>query len=428
MTYKEAIHYLYTAAPLFQNVGQHAYKPGLQTTRTLDAHFGHPHQAYATIHVAGTNGKGSVSHTLASILQQAGYRVGLYTSPHLLDFRERIRVNGRPISARRVARFVEEERAFFEPLHPSFFELTTALAFLYFKEQKVDVAVVEVGLGGRIDCTNIITPRFAVITNIALDHTQLLGDTIAEIASEKAGIIKPGVPVVFGEDHPEATPVITAKAAQQQAPLTVADEADAESAEFCRYEALFQLKGIYQRRNLLTLMAAFPLLCQSFPRVQTADIADGLAHVVENTHLLGRWQTLAEQPHIICDTGHNPAAFQYLGPRLSEMATSAGPLAIVLGMVGDKDADGVLSQLPASATYFFCQPSVKRARPARDLQAIAQRHGLRGKAYQSVGSALRAALGQQGSQGGTFFVGGSSYVVADLLAYRQRHPDVFHRN
>lgn len=425
MTYNEAIHYLYTAAPLFQNVGQHAYKPGLQTTRVLDAHFSHPHQAYATIHVAGTNGKGSVSHSLASILQQAGYRVGLYTSPHLLDFRERIRVNGRPISPRRVARFVEEERDFFEPLHPSFFELTTALAFLYFKEQHVDVAVVEVGLGGRIDCTNIITPRFAVITNIALDHTQLLGDTIAEIAGEKAGIIKPGVPVVFGENHPEATPVITAKAAQEGAPLVVADEADADSEAFRHYESLFELKGIYQRHNLLTLMAILPLLRRYFPRVREEDIAEGLARVVENTHLLGRWQTLSEHPHVICDTGHNPAAFRYLGPRLSEMATPSSPLSVVLGMVNDKDADGVLSQLPSSATYYFCQPSVKRARSAAELQAAALRYGLRGKAYRSVGSALRAALREQAACGGILFVGGSSYVVSDLLAYRRRHPEAF---
>lgn len=416
MTYEEAIHYLYTAAPLFQNVGQHAYKPGLSTTQTLDAHFGHPHRAYATIHVAGTNGKGSVCHSLASVLQAAGYRVGLYTSPHIRDFRERIRVNGEMISERRVCQFVEQERPFFEPLHPSFFELTTALAFLYFREQQVDVAVVEVGLGGRLDCTNIITPKLCVITNIALDHTQLLGNTLAEIAGEKAGIIKSGVPVVVGETTPETCPVFLRKAEARHAPIIFAEDMDMDADTFRLWQERYPLKGACQRKNLRTILAALPLLEKAFPRVGRREEEEGLRQLLVRTHLMGRWQTLSRDPLVICDTGHNPDAFQYIGSQLKDWAASGKALRIVVGMVNDKDAHGVLSFLPKSAIYYFCQPSVKRALPVEELEREARSFHLAGTVYATVPEAYLAAV-RQTQPGELLFVGGSTYVVSDLFEF-----------
>lgn len=416
MTYEEAIHYLYTAAPLFQNVGQHAYKPGLATTRELDAHFGHPHRAYATIHVAGTNGKGSVCHSVASVLQAAGYRVGLYTSPHIRDFRERIRVDGEMIPRERVCRFVEEERPFFEPLHPSFFELTTALAFLYFRERQVDVAVVEVGLGGRLDCTNVITPKLCVITNIALDHTQLLGDTLAEIAGEKAGIVKRGVPVVVGETTPETRPVFQRKAAEMRAPLIFAEDAEMDADTFGRWQERYPLKGACQKKNLRTLLAAFPLLEKAFPRVGEREEEAGLRQLLVRTHLMGRWQTLSRDPLVICDTGHNPDAFQYIGSQLNDWAAAGRPLRIVIGMVNDKDANGVLAFLPKSAHYYFCQPSVKRALPVDELRGLARSFLLEGTAYPSVREAYLAAA-RQAQAGELIFVGGSTYVASDLYEF-----------
>lgn len=416
MTYQETIQYLYSAAPLFQNVGQHAYKPGLTTSHTLDAHFQHPHQKFLTIHVAGTNGKGSVSHTLASILQEAGYRVGLYTSPHILDFRERIRVNGEMIPAQRVVDFVESERPFFEPLHPSFFELTTALAFLYFQEEQVDVAVIEVGLGGRLDCTNIITPCFSVITNIAYDHTQLLGNTLAEIAGEKAGIIKPHVPVVIGETTSETRPVFQSKATECQAPITYSEDFRIDDSTFQHYLNLFALKGSYQHPNLRTILSTFPLLEKYFPNVNITSEERGLQNVLANTHLAGRWQTLQISPLVLCDTGHNPAAFQYLGSKLAQLDSPLHPLHIVFGMVNDKDAEGVLSLLPSSASYYFCQPSVRRALPVENLLALARPYNLQGKAYTTVQEAYAEAL-QQAQAEDTIFVGGSTYVVSDLFSF-----------
>lgn len=415
MTYKETIQYLYSAAPLFQNVGQHAYKPGLSTSHTLDSHFGHPHRFFATIHVAGTNGKGSVSHSLASILQEAGYRVGLYTSPHILDFRERIRVNGEMISQQRVIDFIATERSFLEPLHPSFFELTTALAFLYFKEQRVDVAVIEVGLGGRLDCTNIISPCFCVITNISYDHTQLLGNTLVEIAGEKAGIIKPHIPVVIGETTPETRNVFQQQAEQCLAPISYSENFFIEKSKLEYFQKLFALKGTYQIRNLRTILSTFPLLEQDFPKVNEVAERQGLLHVISNTHLAGRWQTLRTSPRVICDTGHNPAAFQYLGAKLAELHSAQHPLHIVFGMVNDKDIRGVLSLLPSSASYYFCQPSVKRALPVSNLQTLAYEYHLQGKVYSTVQDAYTDALHHAQPQD-TIFVGGSTYIVSDLFS------------
>lgn len=411
MNYKDTLDYLYNNAPLFQQIGAGAYKEGLENTWALDEHFGHPHRSFRSIHIAGTNGKGSCSHTLAAILQEAGYKVGLYTSPHLIDFRERIRVNGQPVPEAYVIRFVEEERAFFEPLHPSFFELTTAMAFRYFAEEKVDVAVVEVGLGGRLDCTNIIRPDLCIITNISLDHVQFLGDTLEKIAGEKAGIIKPGIPVVIGETTPETRPVFQKKAEEVGAPIHFAEEEVKEVHPDWEYE----LKGLYQEKNRRTLWAALPLLQEGGYQISESDIQAGFAHVVELTGLMGRWQKLQEHPTVVCDTGHNVGGIQYIAEQLRRQVFRR--LHIVIGMVNDKDVRGVLALLPREATYYFTQASVKRALPAGQLARLAAEAGLQGTCYPDVPSAVRAA--QKESLPEDFiFVGGSSFIVADLLANR----------
>ncbi len=411
MNYKDTLDYLYNSAPLFQQIGAGAYKEGLENTWALDEHFGHPHRSFRSIHIAGTNGKGSCSHTLAAILQEAGYKVGLYTSPHLIDFRERIRVNGQPVPEAYVIRFVEEERAFFEPLHPSFFELTTAMAFRYFAEEKVDVAVVEVGLGGRLDCTNIIRPDLCIITNISLDHVQFLGDTLEKIAGEKAGIIKPGIPVVIGETTPETRPVFQKKAEEVGAPIHFAEEEVKEVHPDWEYE----LKGLYQEKNRRTLWAALPLLQEGGYQISESDIQAGFAHVVELTGLMGRWQKLQEHPTVVCDTGHNVGGIQYIAEQLRRQVFRR--LHIVIGMVNDKDVRGVLALLPREATYYFTQASVKRALPAGQLARLAAEAGLQGTCYPDVPSAVRAA--QKESLPEDFiFVGGSSFIVADLLANR----------
>lgn len=409
MDYQNTLTYLYNSVPMFQQVGGSAYKEGLENTRTLDEHFGHPHRSFRTIHVAGTNGKGSCSHTLAAILQEAGYRVGLYTSPHLVDFRERIRINGKPVSEEYVIRFVEEERSFFEPLHPSFFELTTAMAFRYFADEKVDVAVIEVGLGGRLDCTNIIRPDLCIITNISLDHTQFLGSTLAQIAGEKAGIIKSGIPVVIGETTPETKPVFLQKAQEVSAPIYFAEENDRED-----YPGVeFELKGLYQTKNKRTIQTALPLLKEAGYRLDEQSVCSGFAHVVELTGLMGRWQKLQESPTLICDTGHNVGGIACIVEQLRQQ--SYRQLHIVIGMVNDKDVRGVLALLPKEAVYYFTKASVKRALPEEELQVLAAAAGLEGNTYPDVPAAVRAA--QEKSLPEDFiFVGGSSFIVADLLA------------
>ena len=411
MDYQATLDYLYNSAPLFQQVGAGAYKEGLANTWALDEHLGHPHRSYRTIHIAGTNGKGSCSHTLAAILQEAGYRVGLYTSPHLLDFRERIRVNGQPVPEEYVIRFVEEERAFFEPLHPSFFELTTAMAFRYFADAGVDVAVVEVGLGGRLDCTNIIRPDLCIITNISLDHVQFLGDTLAKIAGEKAGIIKPGIPVVIGEATPETRPVFARRAEETGAPIHFAEEEAVRDYP----DMEFELKGLYQAKNRRTLLAALPLLQEAGYRIREEHIRNGFARVTELTGLMGRWQKLQEHPMLVCDTGHNVGGIQYIAEQLRRQ--TCRQLHIVIGMVNDKDVRGALALLPHEAVYYFTQASVKRALPAEQLARLAAEAGLEGEVYPDVSSAVRAA--QEKSLPEDFiFVGGSTFIVADLLAGR----------
>lgn len=410
MDYQDTLAYLYNSVPMFQQVGSAAYKSGLENTLALDEHFGHPHRQFKTIHIAGTNGKGSCSHTIAAILQSAGYRVGLYTSPHLVDFRERIRVNGTPISKEEVVRFVEQERAFFEPLQPSFFELTTALAFKHFAESKVDVAVIEVGLGGRLDCTNIITPVLSIITNISLDHTQFLGHTLAEIAAEKAGIIKQNIPVVIGETTPETRPVFERKAQEVGAPIYFAEE----NANTDYQEVDYELKGLYQQKNIRTIFTALPLLRQAGFIFSQEDVCHGCAHVTELTGLMGRWQKLQDSPTMVCDTGHNVGGMQYIARQLRQQ--KCRHLHIVIGMVNDKDISGVLALLPKEAKYYFTRASVKRALPEDQLRQLAVAAGLRGDCYPDVPTAVKAALAQSTPED-FIFVGGSTFVVADLLAW-----------
>lgn len=410
MTYKETIEYLFNSTPVFEHIGASAYKPGLQTTEILDAHYGHPHKNFKTIHIAGTNGKGSVSHSLASILQEAGYKVGLYTSPHLIDFRERIRVNGIPVSEEYVIRFVEDFKHLnskrIHPLSPSFFELTTALAFKYFAEEKVDIAVIEVGLGGRLDCTNIITPILSVITNISFDHTQFLGNTLAQIASEKAGIIKHQVPVVIGETTKETRPVFEKKAKEMDAPIFFAEEIDKRECD--QYD--FELKGSYQKKNLRTILCATKRL----PFIHPEHIQKGLTNVCKNTGLMGRWQTLSTNPLIICDTGHNVGGWKYLAPQISSVPCDR--LHIVFGMVDDKDIRNVLSMLPKNAVYYFTQANNHRAIPAQQVGELAKEYGLSGNTYPTVAQAYEEAK-SSASEKDFIFIGGSSYIVADLLCH-----------
>lgn len=426
MNYQETLNYLYNSAPLFQHIGKAAYKEGLSNTYALDDHFRHPHQKFRTIHIAGTNGKGSCSHTLAAILQSAGYRTGLYTSPHLVDFRERIRINGTPVPQEFVVDFVKKHRRFFEPLHPSFFELATSMAFHYFAEEQVDVAVVEVGLGGRLDCTNIIHPDLCLITNISFDHVQFLGNTLAQIASEKAGIIKDYVPVVIGETTPETRPVFEEKAWKAHAPLIFAEEeqllkdarqnADGtwtyQTSDYPDLQG--ELGGYYQLKNTNTLLSAIRLLKQAGYQLTESNIRKGFSQVCELTGLMGRWQKLESEPTLICDTGHNVGGISYIIEQLEHQKYER--LHIVIGMVNDKDISGVLSMLPKNATYYFTKASVKRALSEKELQSLAMQSGLHGDTYPDVETAVTAAK-EKANKNDFIFVGGSSFIVADLLKF-----------
>ena len=427
MTYEETLHYLYTSIPVFQHQGASAYKPGLNTSIALDNLLGNPHTSYKTIHIAGTNGKGSTSHLLAAILQEAGYKVGLYTSPHLVDFRERIRVNGKPISKTYVIDFVARYRADFEPLHPSFFELTSSLAFDYFRNEKVDIAIIETGLGGRLDSTNIITPILSIITNISADHTQFLGTTLPQIASEKAGIIKPGIPAIVGESGTaDVDAVFTAKAAAEGASLLFADQHPAiqQATRGAHGGWLFdthafgsicgELGGAVQTRNAETVLAAITQLRQQALTIPNEAVQRGFAHVVELTGLMGRWQTLQTHPRIVCDTGHNIGGWQHLGQQLNDESARNQTLHLVVGMVNDKDINGVLALMPKQAHYYFTQAAIERAMPADAFAALAHQHGLQGDSYPTVEAALRAA---QAAAAPTdlIFIGGSTFIVADAL-------------
>lgn len=434
MNYKETCEYLYNQMPMFERQGASGYKEGLSNTLALDEHLGHPHLSYKTIHVGGTNGKGSVSHTIAAVLQECGYRVGLYTSPHLVDFRERIRINGKPISQQYVVNFVEEHRSFFEPLHPSFFEVTTAMAFMYFKEMNVDIAVIEVGLGGRLDCTNIIQPLVSVITNISFDHTQFLGDTLAKIAGEKAGIIKTNTPVVIGETNAETRPVFEKTAREKNAPIVFADDdpqvvsAVPLNEGGMRYHLKFMgklegdLGGIYQKQNMNTALFALEevrklgylasaIEGKTFDRCRY-ELKSGISNVAKLTGLRGRWETVNQTPKVVCDTGHNVGGWLYLSRQLADVQCQQ--MHIVFGMVDDKDIDKVLDLLPKHAKFYFTKAQTKRALSESIVMAKAKEHGIEGKAYPTVNEAYKAAF-RSASANDFIFVGGSSYVVGDFL-------------
>ena len=424
MNYQETIEYLYKSAPLFQRIGGAAYKPGLQTTMCLDEHFNHPHRKYRTIHVGGTNGKGSCAHTLAAILQLAGYRVGLFTSPHLIDFRERIRVNGEMIPKEVVIQFVENERSFFEPLHPSFFELTTALAFKYFADENVDVAVIEVGMGGRLDCTNIICPELAVITNISLDHTQFLGTTEEAIAAEKAGIIKSGVPVVIGEATAVTRRIFGEKASETGSPILFAEDhkevlaSERAASDVRLYHTASWgdfsggLSGSYQTKNTNTILVSLNVLAQKF-RFTREHVQRGFQDVNRLTGLRGRWEVVCDSPKTVCDAGHNVGGWNYLARELEK--NEYQQIHVVFGMVGDKDIKSVLSLLPKTCLYYFTQASVERAMPADKLKEMAGEFHLKGDAYHSVDAAYKAAVSNAGNND-FIYVGGSCFIVADFLA------------
>lgn len=427
MTYEETLHYLYTSIPVFQHVGSAAYKPGLGTSIALDNHLQNPHKAYRTIHVAGTNGKGSVSHLLAAILQQAGYKVGLYTSPHLVDFRERIRVNGQMIPQSYVVDFIERYRSFFEPLHPSFFELTSSLAFDYFRSEQVDFAVIEVGLGGRLDSTNIITPILSIITNISLDHTQFLGNTVEQIASEKAGIIKKGVPALIGETDRHSVAQVFMDAAKQagtsicfaQDERLLGESHLSDTGEWLLNSVDYgplsdELGGIVQFRNATTVLAAIRLLLAAGIGISADAVREGFRQVVELTGLMGRWQVLQERPKVVCDTGHNVGGWQYLHIQLEDEQKQHPRLFMIVGMVNDKDIDGVLELMPSRGHYLFTQASIQRALPAKEFAERAGRHGLQGTVCQTVAEAVEKAL-EQASPDDLIFIGGSTFIVADAL-------------
>lgn len=400
MNYQETLEYLFVKTPAFQQKGETAYKPGLANVMELDDFYGNPHKRFKTIHIAGTNGKGSVSHTLAAILQSAGYKVGLYTSPHLKDFSERIRINGKPISEQYVIDFVREAEEIIDRLNPSFFEITTLMAFTYFAHENVDIAVIETGLGGRLDSTNIISPILSVVTNVSFDHVNLLGDTLEKIAFEKAGIIKKGIPAVVGEMPLGLRPIFTEKTEKV---------VFAEDTAYSDYE--FELKGYCQEKNKKTILCAVELLKNEL-NIKEENIAEGLKNVVELTSLMGRWQKLSSSPLIIADTGHNVAGMQYIVSQIADI--KAENKRLVIGMVGDKDITSMLKLLPKDAIYYFCNAQIPRALPAEELKRKASEFGLKGNAYPSVSDALDSAK-RDASTNDFIFVGGSNFTVAEII-------------
>ncbi|HBX21455.1 bifunctional folylpolyglutamate synthase/dihydrofolate synthase [Limibacterium fermenti] len=424
MNYEETLHYLYQQLPEYQRIGHLAYKEGLDNSLALDAYFHHPHHHFKTIHVAGTNGKGSTCHLLAAILQESGYKVGLYTSPHLLDFRERIRVNGKMIDKNYVVDFVEKHRAAFEPIKPSFFELSMEMAFLYFADCKVDVAVIEVGLGGRLDSTNIISPDLCVITNIGFDHMQYLGNTLPKIAAEKAGIIKAGVPVVIGEIEAEdVRSVFVEKARKEGSPLVFAETALPHLSSVERneewifdapgYPALKdELGGWAQQKNARTVLVAVEELKKAGYSIPPEAVHSGFAKVVELTGLMGRWQVVNKRPKTVCDTGHNAHGIRYIAGQLKHEHYRL--LHIVFGMVNDKDINAVLALLPKDAVYYFTRASVERAMDEKTLATQAAAFGLQGGTYPTVASAVHEAQ-KKAAEDDFIFIGGSSFIVADAL-------------
>lgn len=425
--YKKTIEYLYASQPAFHQVGAAAYKPGLDNTYALMAHLGNPHTQLRAIHIAGTNGKGSTSHLIAAALQAEGYKVGLFTSPHLVDFRERIRINGNMIPQETVVNWVADNRAFLDEVKPSFFETTMALAFWYFAQQQVDYAVIEVGLGGRLDSTNILTPLLSVITNIGIDHTEFLGHTLAQIAAEKAGIMKPHVPCVIGESHPETTPIFMERARACEilgeglettnCRIWLADQCGYMRKRRLKEAPICQLQGEYQDKNTQTAFVALQALrnvCHI--EVSSRAIAEGFANVCDLTGLRGRWEILSHQPLTICDTGHNSHGIRYVAEQLKgERQKAKGTLRIVLGMVNDKDIDDVLALLPEEATYYFTQPKTQRAMAAQELLARWENMGRsHAVAIADVQQAVATAQ-QQATAEDIIFIGGSNYLVGEVI-------------
>lgn len=431
MDYSEALTYLLKQLPFYQRVGKAAYKTGLDNTFRLDAYFHNPHRHFRTIHVAGTNGKGSVSHMLASILQESGYKVGLYTSPHLLDFRERIKINGKCINKKQVVSFVEQHKSFFDTILPSFFEISVFLAFEHFRQMQVDIAIVEVGLGGRLDSTNIIQPVLSVITNIGKDHTEFLGKTYAMIAKEKAGIIKPAIPVVIGEGRDQTRKVFIDKATEMKAKLVFADRiykaarnndlsAGYQAYQITRRSSIAYpdlvcgLTGHYQHRNIVTVLSATDVLIDASFSLSAEDIRRGLRNVIGNTGLYGRWQSFSDHPAVICDTAHNTEGLELVMQQAAEMTSNV--LHIIIGFVSDKDLGRIFKVLPRDAEYYFCRLSVPRTMDQQKLMKKAHLHGLRGNAFASVKEAFEAAC-NQAHEDDVILVTGSTFCVADFMAF-----------
>lgn len=405
MNYQDTINWMFSQLPMYQRQGKSAYKADLHNTQVLAEHLNHPEFKFKTVHVGGTNGKGSTSHMLASVLQEAGYKVGLYTSPHLKDFRERIKINGKEVSKQFVISFIKKHKPFFEQHTLSFFEMTVGMAFDYFSKKKVDIAIIEVGLGGRLDSTNIITPLVSVITNIGLDHTQFLGDTLEKIAGEKAGIIKPNIPVVIGETQIETKSVFTETAKNNNSEIYFADQNITSILDS-------DLKGSYQQKNIKTVLQTLQILKQNNFNISQKNIALGLNSVVSNTGLKGRWQILQESPKVICDTAHNKEGLTYV---VNQLKTEVyNKLHIVFGVVSDKDLSTIIAILPKKATYYFCRPNISRGLDENNLKHTFKAHGFVGKSYSSVNEALSNAK-KSAKPEDLIYVGGSTFVVAEII-------------
>ena len=429
MTYQETLDYMYSKLPMFHRIGPAALKPDLTNTIALCKALGNPETTFKSIHVAGTNGKGSVSHLLASILQEAGYKTGLYTSPHLLDFRERIKINGEMIDQKTVTAFVKKNQKLIDKMQPSFFEVTVAMAFEYFATNEVDIAIIETGLGGRLDSTNVIKPVLSVITNISYDHQNLLGETLAEIASEKAGIIKQRVPVVIGKQDPETDSVFSKKAKEMNAPIFYADaniayknphlENGMLKAEYMNkrsgsvYHVLSPLSGQYQLENITTVLQSVEILNDKDFKLNKENIKNGLKNVKENTGLRGRWEILGTNPLIICDVAHNEAGLEAVFEQANDL--TRGKMRVVYGMVKDKDIDKAIDMLPKKAHYYFSQPDLPRALGVKELNKLATKAGLNGKPFASVREAYQKAV-EEALPNDIVLVVGSMFVVAEVLA------------
>lgn len=429
MNYQQTLDYLYAQLPMFQRIGTAAYKANLDNTIAICNTLGNPEKKFKSVHIAGTNGKGSTSHYIASILQSAGYKVGLYTSPHLKDFRERIKINGKMMPQQYVVDFVAKHKNQFEKIQPSFFEMTVGLAFDYFANEKVDIAIIEVGLGGRLDSTNVIQPLCSVITNISFDHAALLGNTLEKIATEKAGIIKANTPVIIGETQEEIQKVFFQKAEQNKAPIVFADKIwNVQNPRFAQKQKLFlamdaissnqslilesELLGLYQQKNIPPVLCAVESLTQQGFFIDDNHIKEGIKNVVSKTGLLGRWQILSNKPLVIADTGHNEAGVKQV---LEQIAlTPHQQLHVVLGMVNDKDVSTILSLLPKIASYYFCKANIPRALDADELAKQAQQAGLKGNIYNTVADALHSAR-QNAAPDDLVFIGGSTFTVAEVV-------------